>query len=450
VSWWSHEVVIGNDATRENYVTSIPAFSWPGDTLLDVGQNTTTRQSLRYTTTVQGHLASTVALTVSAGGDGWQNTFNGLYGNGTMLRSGSFETSLYRNPDHNRGGFVQGQLGLLDAIYLTYGLRAEWNRAFGEESNPNLAPRYGIAAVHDFGSVSIKARGSYGQSTRPPNAGLKRSERSTSVAVRRLYGEFDRRLANPDLGPESQRGAEGGLEMYFGTRASLIVTRYNQTVDHLITDIYGADSLRSLLPNPTLASSDFRDADGYGYIYQSQVLNAVSLRNQGWEVQGSVNAGPMTVRSTYSYTKSRSLGITPKYASIVPSYYLQFRKGASFTSMPEHTMATTVAYNRPSTTVSLTFNRIGVLTTYGGGPLFTQSLTSSIRLTSDRSRATTCNCEYQSPGYFTSSLDAMRRFSPRFEGVLQILNLGNFHQGDLAVIDATIGRQTKVGFRARW
>jgi hypothetical protein len=205
------------------------------------------------------------------------------------------------------------------------------------------------------------------------------------------------------------------------------------------------------LPNPTLASSDFRDADGYGYIYQSQVLNAVSLRNQGWEVQGSVNAGPMTVRGTYSYTKSRSLGVTPKYASIVDPYNLQFHKGASFTSMPEHTMATTVAYNRPSTTVSLTFNRIGALTTYGGqNPFFVQSLTSRIRLASNRLRATPCNCVYQNQGYFMSSVDAMRRFSPRFEGVLQILNLGNFYQGDFAVLHATIGRQTKVGFRARW
>jgi outer membrane receptor protein involved in Fe transport len=59
------------------------------------------------------------------------------------------------------------------------------------------------------------------------------------------------------------------------------------------------------------------DADGRCFRYQSQYLNIGAIRNQGWELQGSVNTGPLTTRGTYSWSKSRIIGIIPKYRTLL-------------------------------------------------------------------------------------------------------------------------------------
>src|SRR5262249_52882271 len=144
-------------------------------------------------------------------------------------------------------------------------------------------------------------------------------------------GMFAIVFANPELVPEHQQGGEGGLELYLGTHGSLVVTRYNQTVDGLIAQPV-VDSVRSLVPCPIgqcEASSSSRDANGYGYWRQYESLNMGSIRNQGWELQASANLGPLTTRGTYSWTKSRTIGVNPKYRAFFANQP-QYTPGATF------------------------------------------------------------------------------------------------------------------------
>src|SRR5687767_13725408 len=113
---------------------------------------------------------------------------------------------------------MQGQLGIMEAMFHIDGLRAEWKANYGEEGQPNLAPRYGVSYTRDIGPLSAKLRASYGRSTRPPTETYKEAKSNTqgicfffgggTGASTSQYGEFDCQKANPELGPEHQQGGE--------------------------------------------------------------------------------------------------------------------------------------------------------------------------------------------------------------------------------------------------
>jgi outer membrane cobalamin receptor len=277
-----------------------------------------------------------------------------------------------------------------------------------------------------------------------------------------VYGEHDWILANPDLGPEFNRGGEGGIEMYFGSRGSLVVTRYNQTVSRLIQGVPNADSVRSLMPNPVIYGQpcaywfqngnpylcSSQDTAGYGYALQGEEVNAVDIRNQGWELQGSVVTGPFTTRGTYSWTKTRSLGITPQYRRFF-SNYPQFRRGATYALLPEHTWAMGITYARARTSVALNVTGTGRVRTYGNA-LYAERLGIWVRLQQERYSMDASQYVALNNGYAMADLTASHRFATKVEGVLQVTNLMNNYTNDFGAGVATVGRTSKVGLRVRW
>jgi len=465
-SWWSHQFGIGRDVSDYELHHVAPVYRSTDDTLLQSYQTHDNRQSLRYTTTLLVPMTTYAGATITAGADMWQDLQTSLFVQAPVLTGRlSGYTNAMRQPEHNTGGFVQTRLAFDDHLFLTYGLRAEWNPTYGDSAQPYLAPRYGVAYAMDIGPVTAKVRGSYGRSTRPPGVGDKAADVETADFLNAVYGPHDSRLANPDLRPEYQQGGEGGLELYLGTRASLIVTHYNQTVNGLIAPISGVDSVRSLQPNPLFfgtqdcatiahvwripAWCSSQDAQGYGYALVSQNLNVASLRNQGWETQMSVVTGPFTTRGTYSWTKSRSIGPTGAfragYAALFQSYP-EFQRGATFAYLPEHTSAVGVTYATATTTIALNVTSVGQIRTYYNA--FTaRSLSGDIRLQQNQLNTNQFRYANISRGYTMADITASRRFSSRVEGVAQVQNLANYYQNDYSGSEPTIGRQTKAGFR---
>jgi hypothetical protein len=366
----------------------------------------------------------------------------------TLLNS-----TISRVPDHNAGGFVQSQFGLFEQLFLTYGLRAEWNPGFGKDAQPNLVPRYGATFAHELGSVTAKLRASYGRATRPPTAGQK-SSRSTAddpvgyFYIMQSHGVFDIMRASPELGPEYQQGGEGGLELYFGNRASINVTRYNQTVDALIYSVK-VDSQPSLIAYPEYYPDYTSDPAGYFYQDINQNINVGSIRNQGWEAQGTLTLGPLTTRATYSWTKSRVVGITPKYrAQFTNNPSLQ--EGSSFGGLAEHTWSLAWTYARAGTSVSLDFNGLGELYRSLDELMQLTDPFQSVRLINTRPTLTfPSNYRAIGSGYTMADLNASHRFSQSVEGLLQVRNLGNFYRNDQSPDGAVMGRETKFGVRIR-
>jgi len=467
-SWWSHELSVGQDASNTEWRTQLGYVS-TSDTLVDVYQEQYGKRSLRYTTTARVPVTSVAQATVTLGTDAWQSLTSTTYVSSRMLTGSLGSGDVTRLPTHNTGAFVQAQLGLLDQLFLTYGLRAEWNPNYGEDAQPNYAPRYGLAYTADIGLLTAKLRASYGRATHPPTASQKLAVPSTDEGLIEVYGPYNFFFANSELGPEYQQGGEGGLELYLGNRASLVVTRYNQTVDGLIMEVTGADSVLSLQPNPvffgflTTANCiaqhwgpercSSQDATGRVYGWVRQNLNAVSLRNQGWELQGSVTTGPFTSRATYSWTKSRSLGITPSLRSrLTGSRYSQYAPGSTFRFLPEHTWMMGTTYAVGATTVALNVMGTGkVATGYLGDAVSLKNLDAGIRLQQNRLNVGDLFNKYISfnPSYALADLNASHRFSARLEGVLQVQNLANYYVADAWAIYASMGRQTKAGLRLR-
>jgi len=450
--WWSHELGIGQDASDDELRGTTPGYLSTRDTVVGLSSTHTDRRSLRYTTTAQVPITALTQATVTVGIDGWQSLTSyldlrsrTLTGTITDVNGSPYMT---RQPGHNTGGFLQTQFGVRDQLFLTYGLRAEWNPSFGANADPSYAPRYGIAYTQDVGAVTAKLRASYGRSTRPPPIGAKNARAASfGNAVLADYGNFDYFLANPELTPEHQQGSEGGVELYWGTRGSLVVTRYNQTVDQLIAPPK-VDSVRSRTTPITSWAYNF-DANGYGYMYQYRYLNIGSIRNQGWEAQGSVTTGPVTTKGTYSWTKSRTIGVNPKYrASFSAEDYPQYQPGATFDFLPEHTWALAVLYSRAQTTVGLNVSGVGRITNLEDD-FSLKYLGSGLRLRQNSQRMRRSGYVDVNNGYTMADLTGSHRFSSRVEGVLQVQNLMNYYVNDFLSTYATMGRQEKAGLRIR-
>jgi len=455
-SWWSHDFGLGQDlANRERRITAA-GYSWIADSTVSLVQINSARTSMHYTTTLQVPLTTLANATVTGGVDGWRSLSNTVVVTPTSL-TGTLTGNpyVYRQPEHNTGAFFQGQLAMLDQLFLTYGVRAEWNPNYGADALPNYAPRVGAAYTHDIGPFTAKLRASYGRSTRPPSVTTKNAQSvqdAFGVFAGPLvaeYGNVDYQRSNPALTPEYQQGGEGGLELYLGNRASLIVTRYNQTVDALI-NLALVDSVRSLLPFPSNAFS--RDQAGYGYLYQYQNLNVGSIRNQGWELQGTMNIGPITTRGTYSFTKSRVIGWTPKYEQYFISRGVrEWRPGATFDLLPEHTWALGATYGAGGTIVALNVNGTARITVFNNAFFYQHLDLGGIRL-----QENVANMGWGvgyvafNPGYVTADLNASRRILGSTEIVFQLQNLTNHYANDFDAGYGTLGRQTKGGLRVRF
>jgi len=464
-SWWSQEVGIGQDVSENEGRYTTRGYQYPGDTTLFLYQIQIDKRSLRYTTTARIPVTSAAQATVTVGADGWKNLTT-LLNLSPQTMTGTLIDAygapyITRQPDHNAGGFLQAQLGVQDRLFLTYGLRAEWNPEFGADAQPNYAPRYGIAYTQDVGPITAKVRASYGRSTRPPAADQKNAVLQSAGGISpdflqeflNEYGNIAAYLANPVLAPEHQQGGEAGLELYLGTHGSLAVTRYNQTVDDLI-DATKVDSARSLIPNPAIFHQGNLDANGYGYWYQYAYLNVGSIRNQGWELQGTANVGPFTTHGTYSWTKSRTIGVNPKYRSYfsIANGFSQYQPGATFNFLPEHTWAAGVTYTRARTTVAFNISGIGRITQYNSGDeLFNRRFNASIRLPQNRLNVSRTSAYISSnSNYALADMNATWRFSTNVDGVLQVQNLTDHYTNDHAAYYATMGRQVKTGLRIRF
>jgi len=460
-SWWSHEFGIGNDVSDTEVRTTGRGYTYYADTTLSLQQSYNTRQSLRYATTIRVPVPVLGTLVTTTGVDTRKDVVSSLAVSPTTLTGTLFGlTTVTRQPAHNAGGFLQAQLGVMDRLFFTYGLRAEWNPNYGADAEPNLAPRYGVAYSQDLGEVTVKLRGSYGRSTRPPIASEKAALKIDqsmgygtygwpyfSARIFPYYGLYDAVLANPNLGPEYQQGGEGGVELYWGTHGSLVVTRFNQTVDGLISGVI-VDSVRSSTPCAATYACEFssRDANGYGYSQQSQYLNVGGIRNQGWEAQANINLGPISTRGTYSLTKSRSLGVDPRYRSFFTES--RYQPGATFNFAPEHTWAIGASYSSGPSTLAVNVSGVGLTRVLNDEKLF-RLYSPAIRLDMNRAKMDFEGYPSANPAYALVDVAMSHRFVSYAEGVIQVQNLGDRYVNDRSPTYASLGRQVTAGVRLR-
>jgi outer membrane receptor protein involved in Fe transport len=236
----------------------------------------------------------------------------------------------------------------------------------------------------------------------------------------------------------------------------VVVTHYNQRVNDLVTGLDGVDSVRSLLPLPPENGHIPRssvDSAGYGYMRQSQQVNIGSIRNQGWELQGTSTMGPIAVRGTYSFTKSRIIAPNPKYLSRLPGGSQWIEGAIMGGGATEHTWQVGATYAHAATSIGLTLNGIGQVYRYDipdacGTRLMVGSNSRCYRADLENLRRG-LNSNFLVPAYVIADINATRQFGSAIEGILQVRNANNKYSNDFGAKMAVMGRLTKVGLRVR-
>jgi iron complex outermembrane receptor protein len=204
---------------------------------------------------------------------------------------------------------VGGQLNgtLFQQLFLTGGFRAE--RATNVPGVSRL-PMVGAAWVPAQGEITLKLRGAYGKGIRWPQ-----------TTVRQTLGEGLRPGVDTvsSLLPEEQSGIEGGLEIVLAHALTFEITRFDQTASGLIQ--------RVGVPNDTvLASGVIRHRIAY------EPQNVGEITNRGWELQGSIARGPLTLAGTLSLVDSRVNHVAKTYTG-------DLRVGDRMLSVPKTTMS---------------------------------------------------------------------------------------------------------------
>jgi len=178
---------------------------------------------------------------------------------------------------------IQLQPELWDKLFITAGVRAEYNDLFGNDYGAAVSPRIGAAFNIKYGNILIKPRVSYGKGIR---------------GVTRIYKEGQitptyQTIPNQNIAPESQIGGDFGVDLYlFDGSVNLEGTYYDQTANNLIQSV-------TLDPDPRFK------------IYQYQ--NIGEVKNKGYEFAAQYSSGAFDIRGTYSITSSKVQKLSPSY-----------------------------------------------------------------------------------------------------------------------------------------
>lgn len=321
---WEHTAVAGRDGLGFDSWMTHPRRQSPADTLLRVNQSTSSRLSIGYR--MAGRFGRPGLNADVVGGVDHQRAdghsflqLNTVRTVGTLTGTTSGPTRLESTAT---GFFVQAQVSLHDRLHLTTGLRSDRSSAFGSDFGSAISPRIGLAVTQRVGTLELKARGSLGESLRPPAPGRGAASVSATAVT----------LANPDLGPERQQGWDAGIELH-SPWLTLAVTRFDQMAEGLI---------ESVLVDATSSPPTF----------QSQ--NVGRIENTGWEVEARAGFGPLSVAATYSPVRSLVRTLSPSYSGAL-------QVGDRMTGVPSASGALEAALGlRGGTTLN------GVLTYRGG------------------------------------------------------------------------------------
>jgi outer membrane receptor protein involved in Fe transport len=413
--WWRNKLTVGVDGFGFRNLQTTPRRTSASDTLLYVSDRHARKFSMSLNTTFSGYVRPGLHGSITLGIDHYTldvasvSTSRALNTSGTIqtVPAGAFNQSL--TSIRNTGYFTQLQASVRDAVFLTVGLRAENNTTFGTDYGTAILPRVGLSLVRAVGAATLKIRGSYGEAFRAPRSGQAAGLTTTSAL----------QLENPALRPEKQRGWDGGVDLNFGSRASLGVSVFNQTARDLISFLQVATE-----PMTT---------------YQYRNIGRVS--NKGLELEGSARVTPwLRARAQYGYVRSH-VEETGAAGGLVQA-------GDVPVNVPTHTAGlaiTATPFDNSSLSAGVTYV----------GSWYETDVLSEFRCLATLSEEA-CPAEFLSsystrvfrvpyPAFAKVNATITHRFTPQFEAYLSVDNLANNESYEFSNALPVMGRTTMVG-----
>lgn len=331
---WTHVLTAGLDGYSLSGGPSAGLTPIPSaiDSALRAANGSANRATLR---------ASSVARFGSSAGAAARTTFAAEYSTLQQITTDDEPVNNYSSWESDAGIVGQFDASWRNALFATGGLRVERMDGLAATNGLVSLPMLGGAAVHDFGPVTTKLRASYGKGIRPAGTAL-----STSWLARQ---SFTQRLA-----PEEQSGLEVGVDAFVGHSFALHLTRFDQYAYNLIQPVAVASSMT---PSPT-------DEDSMRLMYALQ--NVGEITNRGWELEGEVFAGHLSLSGTLSFVDSR-------VRQLAIGYRGDLQPGDRMLGVPAITGGLTSAWSTRRWSASFTASRASDWVDYDGLALATAS-----------------------------------------------------------------------------
>lgn len=211
-----------------------------------------------------------------------------------------------------------------DRVTLTGALRVERDAGGSAGAGQTSAlPMVGASfTALSNPNARIKVRASFGKGVRWPS----------------LSGMRDHmQVSQMSLEPEQQSGMEAGIDVHVRSALSLQLTRFDQT----------ATGLAQQMTLPVLVDDrGARRARRFGVVLQ----NVGAISNAGWEVQGSIRRGALSVGTAATLLNSRVLRVADGYTG-------DLRAGDRPLAVPARTLSVSAGISQPAWSASLTAYR---------------------------------------------------------------------------------------------
>ena len=195
-----------------------------------------------------------------------------MFGGGATSRSEPRQMVLWQN---NTGISTQANASFNDMLFVTGGVRLEHDSRLPGSKLAAL-PMIGVASVREYGPLTLKLRGAYGQGVRPP-----------ATFGRLPWQGTGGRIPPQSVGAEKQAGTEAGFDVTLHRVWTLRVTRFDQRASGLI----------QLVAVP--------DSDAYSTRVRYDLENVGQISNNGWELETSANVSRLSASATLSLVRSR-------------------------------------------------------------------------------------------------------------------------------------------------
>lgn len=410
---WQHALTLGSDDNYWAWHQPEPTYNAPSDTFVVLSNEEHRRRSVRYYTAYDAELGGEMTARFTGGVDYWSYKLNGsnarnlLDALGTVRMSPSSSITLSNDGWWNAGYFGMAELGFQDRFYVTLTGRVEDNPNFGAEYGRAFSPRVGGSYVQALGTAELKMRAQWGKGIRPPPPVAHTGSLSSSSIT----------LPNPEIGPQEKVGWDAGLDLYWGRRASFSLTRFDEDTKNLIY-------LETI------------DATSIPRLYQYRNIGLVGI--EGWEVEGEVALGPVTLSANYTYSDAVVKEVDAATAAN-PNATLQV--GDRTPNSPKHTGGGRVTARVGGGRVSLDASVIA-----GGRSLDWVSAYDWI-YGGDPFRGSIRAYYTEYPALWKWNLRAEQAFGDRWSAFLRVENLANNQDGDRGNFDVSQGRTTIIGLR---
>jgi outer membrane receptor protein involved in Fe transport len=325
---WTNSAVLGFDGYRLKSGTVLDgAFPSASDSALRAARGTATRGTARASTVGQFGDTERASATVTLAAEYslmrdrtdtdapfalYRPPEQGGGGGGAMGSTGPASTIV--NNRSNTGLIAQANAAYHDDLFLSTGLRLERNTGLAGIGEYETLPMVGAAFVRSLGFATVKLRSAYGKGIRPPQ---------TTSRAGTLMG-LNRSPASVALSAEKQSGIEAGADVFVGHAMVFHVTRFDQRASGLIQPVSvarppGVDTLR-----PRRIA------------YELQ--NVGEITNRGWELEGAVNSGPLSLSATYASVDSR-------VEKLANGYTGDLRQGDRMLEVPSRTIGLNASIN---------------------------------------------------------------------------------------------------------